>query len=136
MRVLDVAPAAVELAPATPPAMAEATMDASEVAAPPPAMSTAMSAAPAAAEPSSGTMHRAAQRSGESGSVRVVIRTDPWGSVWVDGRYIGRSPATVVLPVGSHELGGGVGHIMGTRRVRLTSRANQSFVVHVDYPGQ
>ena len=75
------------------------------------------------------------QYASESGvAARVTVRTDPWGSVWVDGRYIGRSPAIVVLPVGPHELGGGVGHIMGTRRVRVAARAGQDFVVHVDYP--
>ncbi|NOY91394.1 MAG: PEGA domain-containing protein, partial [Deltaproteobacteria bacterium] len=70
-----------------------------------------------------------------SGTASVTIRTDPWGSVWVDGRYIGRSPAIVVLPVGPHQLGGGVGHIMGTRDVRISARAHQHYVVHVDYPG-
>jgi hypothetical protein len=64
-------------------------------------------------------------------SVRVRILSQPAGMIWVDGRYVGGSPATIVLSVGAHVLGAGLGSITTTRRVRVLPRGNQSFVLHV-----
>ncbi|MEZ4251211.1 MAG: PEGA domain-containing protein [Polyangiales bacterium] len=54
-----------------------------------------------------------------TGHVRISLV--PWGEVWVGERYMGRAPANLELPAGTHTIRIGMGRPMRTERVRVVA---------------
>lgn len=45
-----------------------------------------------------------AKQAGKNGAELTIDATPPQSSIWVDGKFVGKAPLTLTLPVGKHHL--------------------------------
>ena len=77
-------------------------------------------AAPSAREPRPEAAAADARRG------RIYVTVVPWGKVWVDGRYAGRAPVDMALPVGAHRVAAGAEQPTVSRRVQVALGERQN----------
>lgn len=97
------------------------------------AVPVAPSAAPAA--PAAEDTPVAAEMTRRPARVSVRITVAPWGFVWVDGRFMGRSPVDAELVPGRHRIGAGqdddAGPVMH-QRVSVPRERRRPLPVHLN----
>lgn len=67
---------------------------------------------------------------GPTGNVHIVV--SPWGLVWIDGRYVGRSPVNAELRAGSHRVGAGFVEPTTSRTIRVRAGSDERIELDVE----